>query len=118
VYLLHLVHAKNAQVCWFVNMFFFRFPPNHEAPDLYLVLTDERFLNDLLLAGLFPSNSAHLFWKRDLESYQYLEAYSHQWKALSPSTVGNTSMYPDLMDSSGVRQLTPLFTLVRMYLVP
>jgi hypothetical protein len=29
------------------------------------------------------------------ESYEYLEVYSHQWKALSPSTVGNTSMSLD-----------------------
>jgi hypothetical protein len=77
VYRLHLAHAKDTQGRWFVNMFFVRFPPNHEAPALYLMLTDERCLNALLSAGLFPSTSAHLFWKRDLESYEYLEACSH-----------------------------------------
>jgi hypothetical protein len=59
------------------------------------VLNDERFLNSLLSVGLLPSTSTHLFWKRDLESYEYLEACSHQWQVLSPSTVGNTSMSPD-----------------------
>jgi hypothetical protein len=95
MYRLHLAHTKDTQGHWFVNMFFVRFPPNHEAPALYLMLTDERCLNALLSVGLFPSTSAHLFWKRDLESYEYLEACSHQWQALSPSTVGNTSMSPD-----------------------
>jgi hypothetical protein len=46
---------------WFVNMFFVRFPPNYEAPSLYLMLTDERFLNVVLSTGLLPSTSAHLF---------------------------------------------------------
>jgi hypothetical protein len=59
VYRLHLEHMKDAQVRWFVNMFFIRFPPNHEALALFLVLIDERCLNSLLLAGLFPSTSAH-----------------------------------------------------------
>jgi hypothetical protein len=74
VYHLHLAHAKYAQGCWFMNMFFDRFPPNHESPSLYLMLTDERCFNALLSTGLFPSNSAHLLWKWDLESYEYLEA--------------------------------------------
>jgi hypothetical protein len=77
VYCLHLAHAKDAQGRWFMNMFFVRFPPNHEAPTLYLVLTDERCLNALLSMGLIPSTLAHLFWKQDLESYEYLEACNH-----------------------------------------
>jgi hypothetical protein len=92
---LHLVHVKDAHGCWFVNMFFVRVPPNHQAPALYLMLNDERFLNALLSVGLLPSNSTHLFWKRDLESYEYLEACSHQWQVLLPSIVGNTSMSLD-----------------------
>jgi hypothetical protein len=95
MYRFHLSHTKDAQGRWSVNLFFVRFPPNHEAPALYLVLTDERFLNALLLVGLFPSTSAPLLWKQDLESYEYLEACSHQWQALWPSTVGNTSMSHD-----------------------
>jgi hypothetical protein len=66
MYHLHLVHVKDAQGHWFMNMFFIRFPPNHEAPALYLVLTDERCLNPLLSMGLFPSTSTHLLWKQDL----------------------------------------------------
>jgi hypothetical protein len=31
VHCLHMVHAKDAQGRWFVNMFFVRVPPNHEA---------------------------------------------------------------------------------------
>jgi hypothetical protein len=77
MYLLHLIHAKDAQDRWFVNMFFIRSPPNHEAPPLFLVLTDERCLNSLLLAGLLPSNSSHLFWIWDLEFYWYLKACNH-----------------------------------------
>jgi hypothetical protein len=73
----HLAHAKDTWVHWFVNLFFVQFPPNHKAPTLYLVLTDERCLNVLLLAGLFPSTSAHLLWKWGLDSYEYLEACSH-----------------------------------------
>jgi hypothetical protein len=61
MYHLHLAHAKDAQGRWFVNMFFVRSPSNHEAPALFLVLTDERCLNALLSAGLFPLTSAHLF---------------------------------------------------------
>jgi hypothetical protein len=95
MYRLHLAHTKYAQGHWFMNMSFGQFPPNHEAPSLYLMLIDERCLNDLLSVSLFPSTSAHLFCKWDLESYEYLEACSHQWQALSPLTVGNTSMYPD-----------------------
>jgi hypothetical protein len=48
MYRLHLAHAKDTQGHWFMNMFFIQFPPNHEAPALYLVLTDERFLNAIL----------------------------------------------------------------------
>jgi hypothetical protein len=48
MYRLHLAHAKDAQGHWFVKMFFIRLPPNHEAPALYLVLTDERCLISLL----------------------------------------------------------------------
>jgi hypothetical protein len=77
MYHLHLAHVKDAQGRWFVNMFFIRFPPNHEATTLYLVLNDERCLNALLSAGLFPSESTHLLWKYDLDSYEYLEACSH-----------------------------------------
>ena len=95
MYLLHLEHTKDAQVRWFMNMFFVRFPPNHQAPPFYLVLNDERCINDLLSAGLLPLNLSHLFWNRDLESYEYPWACSHQWQVLSPSTIGNTSMSPD-----------------------
>jgi hypothetical protein len=77
VYHLHLAHTKDTQGHWFMNMFFVRSPPNHEAPSLFLVLTDERCLNALLSAGLFPSTSAHVFWIRDLEFYEYLEVCSH-----------------------------------------
>jgi hypothetical protein len=49
----------------------------HQSIDLYLVLNDEKCSNVLLLVGLLPSNSTHLFWKLDLESYEYLEACSH-----------------------------------------
>ena len=61
MYLLHLAHAKDTQGRWFMNMFFIRSPPNHEALALFLMLNDERFLNYLLSVGLFPSTSAHLF---------------------------------------------------------
>jgi hypothetical protein len=77
MYFLHLAHVKDAQVRWFMNMFFIQFPPNMEAHALYLMLTDERCLNALLLVRLLPSTSTHLFWKWDLESYEYLEACSH-----------------------------------------
>jgi hypothetical protein len=95
MYHLHLAHAKDAQGRWFMNMVFVRLPPNHEFFALYLVLTDERCINALLSVGLFPSTSAHLFGKRNLESYEYLEDCNHQWKSLSPSTVGNTLVSPD-----------------------
>jgi hypothetical protein len=74
---LHLVHVKDAQGRWFLNMFFVRVHPNHETIVLYLMLTDERCLNSLLSLGLLPSTSAHLLWKQGLESYEYLEACSH-----------------------------------------
>jgi hypothetical protein len=61
MYPLHLAHMKDTQGHWFVNMFFVRSPPNHEVPSLFLMLIDERCLNALLLVGLFPSNSNHLF---------------------------------------------------------
>jgi hypothetical protein len=61
MYRLHLAHMKDAQGRWFLSMFFIRSPPNHEAPAFFLVLTNERFFNDLLSVGLFPSTSAHLF---------------------------------------------------------
>jgi hypothetical protein len=77
MYRLHLAHAKDAQGRLFMNMFFIRSPPNHEGLALFLVLTDERCLNALLSAGLFPSTSAHVFWIRDLEFYEYLEGCSH-----------------------------------------
>jgi hypothetical protein len=54
MYRLHLAQAKDAQGRWFVSMFFVQSPLNHEAFALFLVLTDERFLNVLLSAGLFP----------------------------------------------------------------
>ena len=95
VYRLHLVHVKDAQGRWFVNVFFFQSPPNHEAHALFLMLNDERCLNALLLAVFLRSNSSHLLWKRDLESYEYLEACSDQWQVLLPSKVGNTSMSLD-----------------------
>ena len=77
MYLFHLAHVKDAQGRWFMNMFFIQVPPNHQDIAFYLVLTDERCLNSLLSLGLLPSNSAQLFWKRDLESYEYLEACSN-----------------------------------------
>jgi hypothetical protein len=95
MYHFHLAHAKDTQGRWFVNLFFVRFPPNHEAIALYLMMNDERFLNSLFSVNLFPSNSTHLLWKRNLESYEYLESCSHQWQALFPSTVGNNSMSLD-----------------------
>jgi hypothetical protein len=61
MYHLHLAHSKDAQGHWFVNMFFVQSPPNHEAPALFLMLTDEICLNALLSMGLFPSNLAHVF---------------------------------------------------------
>jgi hypothetical protein len=39
--LLGLGTQKDAHGHWFVNMSFVRFPPNHEAPTLYLMLIDE-----------------------------------------------------------------------------
>jgi hypothetical protein len=63
MYHFHSTHTEDAQGPWFMNMFFIRFPPNHEAPTFYLVLNDERCLNDLLSMGLLPLNLAHLFWK-------------------------------------------------------
>jgi hypothetical protein len=57
---LHLVHAKDAQGRWFVNIFFVQVPLNHQAPTLYLVLNHERSLNSLLSTGILPSTSAHL----------------------------------------------------------
>jgi hypothetical protein len=77
MYCLHLVHKKDAQGHWFMNMFFILFSPNHQYLALYLVLNDEKWLNSLLSTGLLPSTSAYLFWKRDLDSYEYLEACSH-----------------------------------------
>jgi hypothetical protein len=56
---------------------FIRSPQNYEALALFLVLTDERCLNALLSVVLFPSNSTHVFWIRDLEFYEYLEVCSH-----------------------------------------
>jgi hypothetical protein len=94
MYRLHLAHAKDAHGRWFVKLFFIRFPPNHEALALFM-LTDEICLNAIISAGLFPSTSAHLFWKWDLEYCEYLEACSHQCQALLPSTIGNTLMSPD-----------------------
>jgi hypothetical protein len=67
MYRLHLEHTKDTQGRWFFNMFFVRSPPNHEAPALFLVLTNERCLNAFLSAGLLPSTSTHLFWIWDLD---------------------------------------------------
>jgi hypothetical protein len=61
VYHIHLAHTKDAHGRWFVNMFLVLFPPNHEAPDLYLMLTNEICLNALLSVGLLPLTSTHLF---------------------------------------------------------
>jgi hypothetical protein len=90
MYYLHMVLARDAHGCWFVNILFVWVVPNHQTIVLHLTLNDERFLNALLSAGIFPSTSSHLFWNRDLELYEYLEACSHQWQVLLPSTVGNT----------------------------
>jgi hypothetical protein len=95
MYLLHLAHAKDTQVRWFMNIYFVQSPPNNEAPALFLVLINERCLNALLSAGLFPSTSSHLFWIWDLDFYEYLEACSRYWQTLSPLTDRNTSMSPD-----------------------
>jgi hypothetical protein len=78
VHYLHMVHKKYEWGHWFMNILFIRVPPNNQDISLYLVLTDERCLNSLLSAGLLKSNSSHLFWKRGLESYEYLEACSHE----------------------------------------
>jgi hypothetical protein len=77
VYHLHLAHVKDLEGHCIVNVFFIQSPPNHKALSLYLVSNDERCLNYLLSMGLLPSSSAHLFWKWDLESYEYLEACNH-----------------------------------------
>jgi hypothetical protein len=58
---MHCLHVKDAHVCWFMNILFVQVPPNHQDISLYLVLTDERFLNSLLLVGILPPNSAHIF---------------------------------------------------------
>jgi hypothetical protein len=63
VHYLHLVHARDAQGCWFMNILFVRDPPNNQAIALYLMLNDEKFPNALLSSDLLPSTSAHLFWK-------------------------------------------------------
>jgi hypothetical protein len=57
----HLVHARDAHGYCFMNILFSRYPSNHQDVALYIMLDDERFLNSLLLAGLLPWNSAHLF---------------------------------------------------------
>jgi hypothetical protein len=77
MHFLHLVHAKDTQGHWFMNMFFIQVPLNNQATALYLVLTDEICINALLSMGLLPSTPSHLFWKRGLVSYEYLEACSH-----------------------------------------
>ena len=62
MYHLHLVHAKDAQGRLFMNMFFVRSPPNHEALSFLFMMTDERCLNALLSLGLFPLTSTHVFY--------------------------------------------------------
>jgi hypothetical protein len=57
----HLVHVKDIQGCWFVNMLFILVSSNHKAIALYLMLINEIFLNTLLSTGLLPSTLAHLF---------------------------------------------------------
>jgi hypothetical protein len=66
VYRLHLAWMKDAQGRWFVKMLFVRSPPNHEAPSLFLVVTNEICLNALLSVGLFLSTFAQVFWIGDL----------------------------------------------------
>jgi hypothetical protein len=95
VHYLHLVHARDAHGRWFVNILFIQYPPNYQYISLYLTLDDDIFLNSLLSMGVLPWTSSHLFQNRNLESYEYLEACSHQWQVLPPSTVGNTSMSLD-----------------------
>jgi hypothetical protein len=95
MHFLHLVHEKDTQVCWIMNMFFVQVPQNHQYISLYLMLNDERCLNALLSVGLLPLTSTHLLWKQGLESHDYLEACSHQWQFLSPLIVGNTLMSHD-----------------------
>ena len=53
----------------------------------YLMLVDGGFLNSLLPMNSIPSTSDHLFWNSILESFEYLETYSHQCQVISPSTV-------------------------------
>ena len=53
-------------------------------PPLFL---DRGYLNALLLVDSIPSTSNHLLWNRIVESFEFLETYSHQWYVLSPSTV-------------------------------
>ena len=45
----------------------------------YLMLDDGGCLNALLSVDFIPSNSDHLFWDLNLESFECLETCSHQW---------------------------------------
>ena len=45
----------------------------------YLMFVDGGCLSSLLLVDSIPSTSDHLFWNRSLESFDFLETYSHQW---------------------------------------
>jgi hypothetical protein len=78
MYYLHLVLTRGTHGHWFVNILFIWALPNHQDIALHLMLDDERCLNALLSMGVLPSTSAHLFWNRDLELYEYLEACNHQ----------------------------------------
>jgi hypothetical protein len=95
VYYLHLVHMRDTHGRWFMKILFIRALPNHQYISLHLVLDDEIYLNDLLSTGLLPSTSTHLLWNQDIELYEYLEAFDHQWQVLPPSKFGNTLMSHD-----------------------
>ena len=45
----------------------------------YLMSIDGGYLNSLLLIDSIPSTSDNLFWNRSLESFEFLETYSHRW---------------------------------------
>jgi hypothetical protein len=111
MYYFHLVHMRDAHGPWFVNILFIQYLPNHKDIALYLTLDDERCFNSLLSTCILPLTSADLFWNRDLELYEYLEACSHEWQVLQPSKIGNTLISLDRW----ILQLFKLNTLIHTY---
>ena len=53
---------------------------------VYLVLVDGGCLNSLLLVDSIPSTLDRLFQNRDLDSIEFLDTFSHQWKVFFPLT--------------------------------